>query len=190
MPPKAKFTKQALIDAAIALIREHGSDALSARNLAARLGCSSRPIFTLYDSMNALQHDVLTQAYTLYHQYIAKETESQKYPPYKASGMAYIRFAMEETELFKLLFMRERTKEERSSDFCDPIIVERIVQANPTLTEKQARQLYLSMWIHSHGIATMLVTAYYSITMDEISEQLTLAYLSIRDQILKKGLPT
>ena len=59
MPPKAKFTKQELIDAAIDLIREGGADALSARNLGERLSCSSRPIFTLYESMAQLQHDVL-----------------------------------------------------------------------------------------------------------------------------------
>ena len=34
-----------------------------------------------------------------------------KYPPYKASGIAYIQFAKEEKELFKLLFMRDRTGE-------------------------------------------------------------------------------
>ena len=188
MPPKAKFTKQALIDAAIALIREHGIDALSARNLGTRLCCSSRPIFTLYKSMNELQHDVLIQAYAHYRAYIDKETASQQYPPYKASGMAYIRFAVEEKELFKFLFMRERSKEEILADFGDPMIVERILQANPTLTTQQASQLYLSMWIHAHGIATMLITSYFPMSMDEISEQLTLAYLSIRDSIIEKGL--
>ena len=96
MPPKARFTKQELIDASLVLIRKEGMDALSARNLGEHLGCSSRPIFTLYASMTELQHDVLVQAYDLYHQYIAEETASGKYPPYKASGMAYIRFAMEE----------------------------------------------------------------------------------------------
>ena len=186
MPPKAKFTKQELIDAAIALIREGGANALSARNLGERLDCSSRPIFTLYASMTELQHDVLVQAYALYHQYVAEETSSGKYPPYKASGMAYIRFAMEEKELFKLLFMRERTQDEISEDFCDPIIIERVLQANHC-TYEQARQLYLSMWIHAHGIATMLVTSYFTMSVEEISAQMTLAYTSIRDQIIQKG---
>ena len=38
-----------------------------------------------------------------------------QYPPYKASGMAYIRFAREQRELFKLLFMRDRTNEEKAA---------------------------------------------------------------------------
>ena len=100
--------------------------------------------------------------------------------------MAYIRFAIEEKELFKLLFMRERTQDEISEDFCDPIIIERVLQAN-NCTYEQARQLYLSMWIHSHGIATMLVTSYFAMTVEEISAQMTLAYTSIRDRIISKG---
>ena len=36
------------------------------------------------------------------------------YPPYKAMGMGYIRFAAEERELFRLLFMRDRSGEEKS----------------------------------------------------------------------------
>ena len=186
MPPKAKFTKQKLIDESLALIRRDGVDALSARNLGACLGCSSRPIFTLYNSMAELQHDVLVQAYALYHKYIAEETASGKYPPYKASGMAYVRFAVEEKELFKLLFMRERSTKEISEDVCDPIIVERILEATH-FTREQAQQLYLSMWIHAHGIATMLVTSYFTMSMEEISEEITRAYTSIRDRIREEG---
>ena len=43
----------------------------------------------------------------MYRQYIAEDMSSGEYPPYKASGMAYIRFADEERELFRLLFMNK-----------------------------------------------------------------------------------
>jgi hypothetical protein len=136
--------------------------------------------------MADVQNDVLVQSYALYHQYIAEETASGRYPPYKASGMAYIRFAMEEKELFKLLFMRERTNEEISADFCDPIIIERILEAN-AFTREQAEQLYLSMWIYAHGIATMLVTSFFTLDVEQISEQLSAVYQSMRKHIAEKG---
>ena len=47
----------------------------------------------------------------LYQNYLKEDMASGKYPPYKASGMAYIRFAKEEKELFRLLFMRDRSHE-------------------------------------------------------------------------------
>lgn len=50
-------------------------------------------------------------ANNLYQNYLKEDMTSRKYSPYKASGMAYIRFAKKEKELFKLLFMRDRTHE-------------------------------------------------------------------------------
>ena len=186
MPPKAKFSKEEIVECALQLVRREGFAALTARTLGEALGTSSRPIFTAYQSMAELQHDVLVAAYALYHQHITKENDTGKYPPYKSSGMAYIRFAMEEKELFKMLFMRERSSEEISADLGDPFIIEQILKAND-FTREQAEQLYLSMWIYVHGIATMLLTAYFSLTMEEISEQLTLAYLSIREHMIRGG---
>ncbi len=186
MPPKAKFTKEELVSAALSLIREGGMKALTARALGERLGTSSRPIFTLYRSMTELQQDIIVAAYALYHEYIAAETATGRYPPYKAAGMAYIRFAVEEKELFTLLFMRERESEEIAADFCDPIIIDRILQANH-LTRPQAEQLYLRMWFCVHGIATMLVTSYFTMEWDTISEQLTAVYLANRDYIQSQG---
>ena len=182
MPPKAKFTKQALIDAAIALIREDGIDALSARNLGTRLCCSSRPIFTLYKSMNELQHDVLIQAYAHYRAYIDKETASQQYPPYKASGMAYIRFAKEEKELFRLLYMRDRTDETipESDDLENQM--ETMVQNNTGLSDLDAKLFHLEMWAYVHGIATMFATGFLNLDWELVSRMLTDSYRGLRKQ--------
>lgn len=185
MPPKAKSTKQDLIDAGLSLVREQGMQALTARALGERLGTSTRPIFTLYPSMQALREDVITAAYALYHQFIAEDTESGRYPPYKAAGMAYIRFAAEENALFELLFMRPRTEEEIRQGFCDPIVIERILQAND-ITRVQAEKLYLQMWICAHGIATLLATSYYTLDWEQISTILTDTYQALREKI-KKG---
>lgn len=55
MPPKAKFTRSQIIQAALAIIRENGMAALSARTLGAKLGSSARPIFTVFQSMEEVQ---------------------------------------------------------------------------------------------------------------------------------------
>ena len=57
--------------------------------------------------MDELREAVAESAYKLYLSFLKKESESGKYPQYKAFGMAYIRFAKEERELFKFLFMRD-----------------------------------------------------------------------------------
>ncbi len=186
MPPKAKVTKNEIIQTAVALIRENGSDALNARALAAKLGISTQPIFSNYASMEALKEDVISAAGALYQSFAIQDLQSGNYPAYKASGMAYIRFAREETELFKLLFMRDRCGEQitQNSEDLKPIL--RLIQANTGLNEQEASLFHLEMWITVHGIATMIATSYLELDMETISRILTDCYQGLRARFCGK----
>ena len=100
MPPKVKITKNEIINSSLELIRHNGANALNARSIAASLGCSTQPIFSNITSMEELDSAVAEAAREHYYGFLKKEAESGKYPTYKAFGMAYIRFAKEEIELF------------------------------------------------------------------------------------------
>ena len=54
MPPKVKFSREEILSAAYELVRKNGKDALSARSLASALGVSTAPIFTAFESIDAL----------------------------------------------------------------------------------------------------------------------------------------
>ena len=114
MPPKVRITKDDIIKTAIELVRRDGADALNVRAIAAYLGCSTQPVFSNFRSMDELFTETLNAAHGIYSEFLKKESESGNYPTYKAYGMAYVRFAGEERELFKLLFMRDRGGEEPS----------------------------------------------------------------------------
>ena len=51
MPPKCRFTREQIIQAALELTAEKGIGALTARSLAQRLGSSAKPIFGLFTNM-------------------------------------------------------------------------------------------------------------------------------------------
>ena len=51
MPPKAKFTKQQIVDAALEIFRDEGMEKLTSRNLGKKLGSSACPIFTVFSGM-------------------------------------------------------------------------------------------------------------------------------------------
>jgi len=93
--------------------------------------------------------------------------------------MAYIRFANEENELFKLLFMCDRQGRELipTSDFNQS--VEIIMKANG-VTKEKAELMHLEMWVSVHGIATMLATSFLSLEWELISNMLTDLYQGIR----------
>ena len=44
MPPKAKITKEMIIDAAFEITRESGIEAVNARTISEKLGCSTQPV--------------------------------------------------------------------------------------------------------------------------------------------------
>ena len=175
MPPKVKTTKDDIIKAAVEIVRKSGASALNARDIALQLGCSTQPIFSNFFSMEELRDAVILRGYEMYRQYITEDTSSGEYPPYKASGMAYIRFATEEREMFKLLFMRDRSEERGSSDMDIEDIIA-IIKKNVGLDDKMARLFHLEMWVYVHGIATITATGYLSLDRELVSRMLTDSY--------------
>ena len=105
MPPRVKFTKEEIVEAALRVTREGGIDSLTARSLAAELGASTRPMFTYFDSMDALKHEVHEAAKGIYKTYIERGLAEPV--PFLGVGQNTIRFAREEPELFRLLFLQK-----------------------------------------------------------------------------------
>lgn len=180
MPPKVKVTREDIINAAVDIVRTSGAEAINARNVAAVLNCSTQPVFSNFDTMDELRLAVVKKADILCEQYIQREIDSGIFPAYKASGMAYIRFAKEEKELFKLLYMRDRTNEAATEESVLSDKMEPIVLSNTGLSRQDAELFHLEMWACVHGIAAMLATDFVSLDFEIISRMLTDVYQGLR----------
>ena len=187
MPPKFKFTREQIIAAALEVTRKNGLAGLTARGLAAELGSSAKPIFGLFQNMEEVQSEVVSAANTLYQFYIQKGMEDNKFPPYKASGIAYIQFAKEEKELFKLLFMRDRTGEkiEENREEIRPILD--LIMKNLGIDENEAYFFHLELWLYVHGIATMIATNYLEWDIEFIDKALTDAYQGLKNRYVTRS---
>ena len=106
MPPKAKFTRQEIIDAAVDIARRAPLEAVTAQELASVLGTSTRPVFTYFRTLEEVRAAVVEEAGKIYGQYVERGLSMN--PPFKGYGMETIRFAREEPNLFRLLFLRRR----------------------------------------------------------------------------------
>lgn len=186
VPPKFKFAKEEITNAALNVTRKEGMAGLTARALASELGCSVKPIFGLFKNMEEVQNEVICAANALYQSYVCRGMTEGKYPPYKASGIAYIQFAKEEKELFKLLFMRDRSREtaEENMEELKPIL--QIIQEKTGMSEKEAYTFHIEMWIFVHGMATMIATNYLNLDEEYISKVLTDAYEGIKSRFEKE----
>lgn len=182
MPPKVKVTKEEIVHAALEIVRKQGEQAVNARNIAAALSCSTQPVFSNFATMDELHFAVLEKADILCRDYIRREVESGNFPAYKASGMAYIRFAKEERELFKLLYMCDRSGASipEESDLNNQM--EALVHHNTGLVNEDAKLFHLEMWAVVHGIATMFATGFLDIPWELVSQMLTDTYQGLRKQ--------
>lgn len=180
MPPKIQVTKEKIIQASIDIVRKSGINSLNARAIAKELKCSTQPIFSNYSSMEELKKDVINSAKSLYNQYIKEGFNDPNYPKYKSSGISYIKFAKEEKELFKLLFMRDRSNEkiEDEKESLEKIIS--IISSNLNISYDDAFNFHIKMWLYAHGIATTIATSYLDWDWDTIDKMLTEAYVAMK----------
>ena len=185
MAPTPKYTKEEITQIAFNLVREKGYDMLTARDLAKRLNTSTRPIFTAFENMDELKKEVILITNNLFEEYKKAEIESNKYPVYKASGMAYIRFAKEEKNLFKLLFMRDRTGEDLSPSPDFDTSVEMIMKSCGLSMEK-AKLMHLEMWSCVHGIGVMAATSFLPLEWELISRMISDVYQGIKARLLSE----
>ena len=98
MPPKFKFTKEEIVDAAFKIVRRGGWSALTARSLGSELGASSRPIYSFFNSMTELEEDVVKKAVDLLFQFMSRERTED---PWIDHGIGYVMFASVEKHLFR-----------------------------------------------------------------------------------------
>ncbi|MCI9133752.1 MAG: WHG domain-containing protein [Lachnospiraceae bacterium] len=182
MPPRAKFTREEIVQAALSLVRENGMEALTARSLGIRLASSARPIFTVFQSMEEVQQAVLNSAKKLYREYVGRGLEERL--AFKGVGKQYILFSAEEPKLFQLLFMTEQAQIPDLENVL-PLIDESYGQILSSIQEEygvergEAERLYHHLWIYTHGIAALCATGMCRFTGEEISKMMTEVFVSL-----------
>lgn len=186
MPPKAKFSREQIIDAAIDIVREDGFDALTSRALGTKLGSSARPIFTVFQNMEEVQQEVIITAKQKYREYISKGLSQDL--AFKGVGMEYILFSINEPKLFQLLFMTEQSQIPDLTGVL-PLIddsyeqILRSIQSGYEIDKSSAEILYRHLWIYTHGIATLCATNMCCFTDEEISSMIRQVCISILKNI-------
>ncbi len=182
MPPKAKFTRDEIINAALSIVKTEGFDALTSRALGLKLGSSARPVFTVFRNMEEVEEAVTEAAKALYKQYIQKGLTDT--PAFKGAGTQYILFSINEPKLFQLLFMTEHNRIPDLSSVL-PLIEESYEEVFLSITDtyglnkESAEKLYRHLWIYTHGIATLCATKMYRFTVAEISQMMSEVFISL-----------
>ena len=130
--------------------------------------------------MEQLRYEAARRAMEIYARHIAEGAEREAIS-YKGTGLAYIDFARREPELFRLLFMGDRTGRP-DVDIDDPsfeLVISSLME-RVQLSREQALELHMHMWVFVHGLAVMTATKYMSFTGDELSRMLSNEFLAMK----------
>lgn len=184
MPPKARYTKEEILDVAYSMVKKHGMQILSARSLAAELGTSTAPIFTAFQSIEEIQCLVIEKAKELYQEKYINEGLKQT-PPFKGAGLKYVQFAKDEPELFKVLFMQSDNLDESNATHFLPSGDENAgavlgaVQGSYGLEGEDARSLYNHLSVYTHGLAVLYAQHRCVFTMEDVSRMLSEIFIAL-----------
>ncbi len=161
MAPRNKFTKEEMTEAALRVVRSRGIGALTAKTLAKELGASTQPVFTCFGSMEAVKEAVYAAAQAVYDGYAAIGLSESV--PFFGFGMQYLRFAREEPELYRLLFLTPPSGEGKPCGAFAAMahfqaLVRPSLERIYRLTAPEADRYFRDLWLVVHSLATLIVT--------------------------------
>lgn len=189
MPPKAKYSREEIVEAAFQMARENGIESVVARELGKKLGTSSSPIFTAFKNMEELQGEVRKLAMKAFEVYVHDAVNYT--PAFKQVGVKMIQFAMEEPKLFQLLYMQEHGESQNIEamvyELGDTVeVCLEVIEKDYALTRQEAYALFKHVWLHTFSICVLVASKVCRFTEQEISEMLSVEFQGIL-MLIKSG---
>lgn len=177
MARKESITMQNILDTAFIMAREEGFPNVTARKVAAKAGCSTQPIFRVYQNMEELWDAVYLKAAAFFQDFYSLYPRTGK-TPFSNLGMAYIAFAREEKYLFELLFVSDVGHKRSMYELLNGENGNVVYETNLALSMGcfNPEDLFKKMWIFIHGAACMTLTGDYDLSDVETLELLERSY--------------
>jgi AcrR family transcriptional regulator len=165
-PGRTCDTEDAILAAARDLLAEGGLEALSMRAVASRIGLSATAIYHWFDSKETLVDRVVTHGFERSEAYLWKAIDhlpAGSIERFAALGEAYIRFAMENRQYFKIIFAIQPDAPRQIDDVPGKggyrvlrrCVVEAMEAGNIRKADPDVVVLYL--WSLVHGLVTIFM---------------------------------
>ena len=155
MGPKAKFTREQIIDAAFEIAKTEGIDNITMRKIAEKLGSSVAPIYVNFKDISQLIEAVIERIIDISHKLLSEESTGN---PFTDMGMASLRFAKEYSVLFRDLVMKNNNHMKSYDENIVPVLIEQM-QKDPELegfTIDELKTILLKMRIFQLGLSVMV----------------------------------
>lgn len=160
MPPKFKFSRESIVDAAFVIVRKHGWKGLTARSIANELKSSTNPIYSHLKSMKDLEEKVIKKAIDLFEEYIITPRKGDKWMDH---AFGYLLFAVHEKHLFKAIHdenhsMIYKKHSDKLWEKCDEELLD--YHLFKDLSEDTIFKIRHSRWVYIHGLASLFTNSF------------------------------
>lgn len=157
MPPKARISKEMIIEEAFQIARTQGIDRITARSISEQLKCSTQPVLYYFETVEEIKAAVYQRA-DEYHTDWLMNMECDHGNPMLNIGMNYIRFAVKERNLFHLLFQSNEFSGVSLPDLIrseglEPVL--QVLRQEAGVTADEAREIFTALFVFVHGYASM-----------------------------------
>ncbi len=171
MPAAKKISRDRILDAAVQVLRDGGFSAINARSVARKLGCSTQPIYLSFRNMDELKAALTERAIVMHTQRVrdslrAHEGNDSRYSSY---GMGFVKFAAEEKQLFRWLYLEGEQLGPYQNDVLLPEVIDVIVEEFG-YSQEVARRFHQDMIYFSYGLAILANTDHLRLTETELRE--------------------
>ena len=171
MPKVSTITKEMIFNSAFEIVRLEGFNMLSARNIAQKIGCSTQPIYWVYDNMEMLRDDIVQKAVHYLNNLIVNYHQTGD--TFADIGLGYIYIAHKESFLFKAIYtdniMNVKWTELRPNMMA-------VNALRKTENVDNLEEVAVKGWIFAHGIASLVATGMMVYDKDKI-EKLLLSFM-------------
>jgi len=182
MPPRPKYTREEIIDAAYELMEEQGIEAVVAREVGKKLSTTTGPIFTFFSGMEELREAVYFKGMKVVCDYLE---EALNYTPaFKSFGLRVIEFAKRYPNVYHLVFLyygpHKKSTELYNNDLMKVIEpMKKEVEVFFGLDYEQATDVVEKMAVYAQGIASFIIISRLDFPDEKISRDLSLMCLSL-----------
>lgn len=173
-----------ILNTAFQIAKTSGLDKVSNREIAKRLNCSIRPIYYQFKNTEEMNNELIKMIWKYFYDYIFTESE-ENIPKYKKTGINYIKFACEEKELFKIMFMTNVKYLPDDDDSFSKI--SSFITMSGKVKESETKTFHNKMWIFTHGLASLIATNAITLSEEEISNLLTSEFNALIEYEKKEG---
>ncbi|HCE11347.1 TetR/AcrR family transcriptional regulator [Enterococcus sp.] len=173
MARKKTITRDQILKAAYEVVATEGFTRFTARNIAAKMKCSTQPIYLEFKNMEDLKSALISQIFD----YLATEVF-----PIERRGdiivdltLNYIGFANKEKRLYRALYLEEYGGGDSMQQFSFDLFVKSVKKDAKfsELSTVELQSLHTGVWIVATGLAALMSSGIIHPTEDQIAKLMT-----------------